>query len=59
MPTQATIPCKTLNHIIGETKIVYGKTKLKQYLFTNPAQKKNTRKKTATQRGKLHPRKHK
>jgi hypothetical protein len=36
MPTQATIPSKTLN-IDGETKVFHDKTKFTQYLSTNPA----------------------
>jgi hypothetical protein len=36
MPAQATISSKTLN-IYGENKIFQDKTKLKQYISTNPA----------------------
>jgi hypothetical protein len=43
----------------GETKIVHVKTKFTEYLFINPALKKDNRWKPPTQGGKLIPRKNK
>jgi hypothetical protein len=37
MPTQATIPSKTLNYHNGGTKVFHDKTKFIQYLSMNPA----------------------
>jgi hypothetical protein len=43
--------------IDGETKVFHDKAKFTQYLSTNPALQKDNKRKTPTQRWKIHPRK--
>jgi hypothetical protein len=52
-------PAKLSITIDGETKVFHDKTKIAQYLFTNPALQRIITGKTLIQGQKLHPRKSK